>query len=83
MNNVLATAYSWVPPAYHPDHYSGDYLVDLNLRFVNLLHKRQDLSLYVLNVLDKDARLQAKEDWHAWWSYARGRSVGIKASWKL
>ena len=81
MNNVPAT--SWYATPAHPDNYSGDYLVDLNLRFMNLFHDHLDLSLYVLNLLDNEARLQALDDWHAWWSYARGRSVGIKASWKF
>jgi outer membrane receptor protein involved in Fe transport len=81
MNNVPAT--SWYPTPAHPDNYSSDYLVDLNLRFANLLHGHLDLSLYVFNALDNDARLQALDDWHAWWSYARGRSAGIKASWKF
>lgn len=81
MNNVPAT--SWYATPAHPDSYSGDYLVDLNLRFMNLFHDHFDLSLYVLNLLDNEARLQALDDWHAWWSYARGRSVGMKASWKF
>lgn len=81
MNNVPAT--SWYATPAHPDSYSGDYLVDLNLRFANLLHDHLDLSVYVLNALDNKARLQALDDWHAWWSYARGRSVGIKATWKF
>jgi outer membrane receptor for ferrienterochelin and colicin len=81
MNNVPATA--WYATPAHPDDYSGDYLVDLNLRFANLLQDHLDLSLYVLNALDNDARLQALDDWHAWWSYARERSIGLKATWKF
>jgi len=80
MDNVEAT--SWIDSPQHPD-YSGEYLVDLNLRFVDLLDDSLNISLYVLNALDEEARLQAKEDWYSWWSYARGRSIGIKASWKL
>ena len=84
MNHAIVTDYSWVNPnAWHPDKYSGDYLVDLNLRFANLLHNHLDLSLYVLNVTDRKARLQALDDWHSWWSYARSRSFGIKTSWKF
>jgi len=42
-----------------------------------------DVSFYVLNVFDRQARLQAKDDWYSWWSYARGRSIGTKISWKF
>jgi iron complex outermembrane receptor protein len=80
MNNAEAT--SWIKSPEHPD-YSGDYLVDVNLRVADLLDDHLDISLYVLNALDRKARLQALEDWHAWWSYARGRSVGLKLSWKF
>lgn len=76
------TATSWIDSEPHPD-YSGEHLVDLNLRFENLLNNSIDLSLYVLNALDRKARLQAKDDWHAWWSYARGRSIGLKTSLKF
>ncbi|MBW2410540.1 MAG: TonB-dependent receptor, partial [Deltaproteobacteria bacterium] len=76
-----AGAYGRRPPP-HPD-YNGDYLVDLNLRIKKLLNDRLDLSLYVLNVTDREARLQALESWHAWWTYARGRSIGIKTTWKF
>lgn len=65
------------------DDYSGDYLVNLNLRFMDLFDNHLDLSLYVLNALDNEARLQALDNWHAWWSYDRGRSIGTKASWKF
>ena len=68
----------------HPDDYNGEYLVNFNLRFANLLKNHLNISLYVLNVFDYEARLQALEpNYMAWWSYARGRSVGIKASWKF
>jgi iron complex outermembrane receptor protein len=81
MNNERAT--SWNPTPTHPDEYSGEHLVDLNLRFANLFDDHLDVSLYVKNALDREARLQALDNWHAWWSYARGRSIGIKASWKF
>lgn len=81
MNNVPAT--SWYANPKHPEDYDGEYVVNLNLRFAKLLHDHLDVSLYVLNALDEDVRLQALDDWHAWWSYDRGRSVGIKASWKF
>lgn len=77
MDNVEAT--SWISSPAHPD-YDGDHLVDINLRFADLLNKSLDISVYVLNVLDRKARLQAKDDWHAWWSYARERSIGARAS---
>lgn len=80
MDSVEAT--DWVDSPPHPD-YSGDYLLDLNLRFTGLMNDSLDLSLYMLNALDEDARLQAKDDWHAWWSYARDRSIGAKLSLKF
>lgn len=81
MNNARVT--SWYATPAHPANYSGEYLVDLNLRFKNLFDDSLDLSLYVLNAFDKKARLQALDSWHSWWSYARGRSIGIKTSWKF
>lgn len=81
MNNARAT--SWYSEPKHPEDYSVDYLVDLNLRFMDLFDDRLNLSVYVKNVLDNDARLQALDSWHSWWSYDRGRSIGIKASWQF
>lgn len=62
----------------HPD-YNGEHLVDLNLRFSELLSGYVDMSVYVLNAFDRRARLQAVES-HTWWSYARERSIGVKAT---
>jgi outer membrane receptor protein involved in Fe transport len=81
MNNTRATSWNATPT--HPADYSGDYQVDLNLRFENLFDDHLDVSVYVLNATDREARLQALDNWHAWWSYARGRSIGLKASWKF
>lgn len=67
MDNVEATG--WIDSPEHSD-YSGDYLVDMNLRVKDLFVDSLNLSLYVLNVFDEEARLQAKDDWHAWWTYA-------------
>lgn len=81
MNNARAT--SWYAEYTHPDSYSGENYVDLNLRFMDLFNEHLNVSLYVKNSLDNKGRLQALDSWHSWWSYARGRSVGIKASWKF
>ncbi|MCL7489631.1 MAG: TonB-dependent receptor [Desulfobulbaceae bacterium] len=81
MDNERVTA--WYASPTHPDEYSGDYLVNFNLRFTDLFDDHLEVSLYVFNALDRDARLQALDSWHSWWSYERGRSVGFKASWKL
>lgn len=81
MNYARATI--WYETPTHPDKYDGEHQVDVNLRFANLLNDHLDLSFYVLNALDRQARLQALDSWHAWWSYARGRSYGMKASWKF
>lgn len=81
MNNARATV--WYAEPTHPDSYSGENYVDLNLRFMDLFDDHLNVSLYVKNALDNEGRLQALDSWHAWWSYARGRSVGIKASWKF
>jgi len=74
---------SWYDTPIHPDNYSGDYLVNFNLNFMDLFDRHLDLSIYVLNAFDNDARLQALDDWHAWWSYDRGRSFGLKTTWKF
>jgi len=65
----------------HPD-YNGEELIDMNLRYVDVIPNHLDVSLYALNVFDERARLQAY-DWHTWWSYVRERSIGIKASYKF
>lgn len=81
MNNKQATSVPNIEEGYHPDSYSGEYLVNMNLIFANLFNNSLDLSLYVLNALDNEARLQAYDSRHAWWGIDRGRSLGIRASW--
>lgn len=79
MNRARATI--WYAEPTHPESYDGEYLADITLRFAALFDNHLDLSLYGKNILDRDARLQALDSWHSWWSYARGRSVGVKATW--
>ncbi|RPI38122.1 MAG: hypothetical protein EHM54_01330, partial [Nitrospiraceae bacterium] len=78
---------SWYVTPTHPDNYNGEYVVNTNLRFANLLKNHLDMSLYALDIFDRGPRLQAivvpGGDWHSWWTYDRGRSVGIKVSWKF
>jgi len=81
MNYARAT--SWYETPTHPDDYNGEYLANFNLRFANLLKNHLNISLYVLNAFNNEVRLQAYNDWHTWWSYDRGRSIGIKISWKF
>jgi len=82
----FARGTSWYATPTHPDDYNGEYVVNSNLRFANLLKNHLDMSFYVLDIFDERPRLQALAsggDWHSWWTYDRGRSVGIKASWKF
>lgn len=79
MDNARVT--DWYATPTHPDKYDDDYVVNFNLRFMDFFDEHLDVSLYVLNAFDKKARLQALESWHSWWSYERGRSVGMKVSW--
>ena len=82
MNNVNVNSWDTSSPTL-PD-YNGEHLLDINLRFTELLNGHVDISVYVLNALDKKARLQTKEvNSTAWWSYARERSIGAKASLKF
>ena len=81
MDNERVT--SWYSSPTHPENYSGDYLVNFNLRITDLLDDHLDVSLYVLNATDREARLQSLDSWHSWWTYDRERSFGIKASWSF
>ncbi|MBW2466596.1 MAG: TonB-dependent receptor [Deltaproteobacteria bacterium] len=81
MDNAKVTSWYAVPT--HPDEYDGEHLLNFNLRFADLFDEHLDVSLYVLNTLDRRARLQAYDSWHTWWSYDRGRSIGIKTSWEF
>lgn len=81
MDHERVTA--WYAEPTHPDEYHGDYLVNFNVLFADLFDGHFDVSLYVLNALDRKARLQALDSWQSWWSYERGRSVGIKVAWEF
>jgi outer membrane receptor protein involved in Fe transport len=62
-------------------HFGPEYFVDLNLRYTSIGDTGLDVSLFVKNLLDREAELTTLYYTSVW--FAKGRSVGAKLSYRF